>query len=50
MCIHLTIMKFVYIITLLLLFIAVFITDFIEINFRHLKKGKKDKSDWDYKI
>lgn len=49
MCIHLTIMKFVYIITLLL-FIAVFITDFIEINFRHLKKGKKDKSDCDYKI
>lgn len=49
MCIHLTIMKFVYIITLLL-FIAVFITDFIEINFRHLKKGKKDKSDYDYKI
>ena len=49
MCIHLTLMKFVYIITLLL-FIAVFITDFIEINFRHLKKGKKDKSDYDYKI
>lgn len=40
MCIHLIIMKFVYIITLLL-FIAVFITDFIEINFRHLKKGKR---------
>ena len=49
MCIHLTIMKFVYIITLLS-FTAVFITDFIEINFRHLKKGKKDKSDYDYKI
>jgi hypothetical protein len=49
MCIHLTMMKFVYIITLLL-FIAVFITDFIEINFRHLKKGKEDKSESDYKI
>ena len=49
MCIHLTMMRFVYIITLLL-FIAVFITDFIEINFRHLKKDKKDKSDCDYKI
>jgi hypothetical protein len=49
MCIHLTLMKFVYIITSLL-FIAVFITDFIEINFRHLKKGKEDKSESDYKI
>ena len=49
MCIHLTMMRIVYIITSLL-FIAVFITDFIEINFRHLKKGKKDKSDYDYKI
>jgi hypothetical protein len=49
MCIHLLIMKFVYI-AVLLLFISVFITDFIEINFRHLKKSKEDKSDCDYKI
>lgn len=49
MCIHSTIMKFVYMITLLS-FILVFIADFIEINFRHLKKSKKDKSDCDYKI
>jgi cbb3-type cytochrome oxidase subunit 3 len=49
MCIHSTIMKFVYVITLLA-FILVFIADFIEINFRHLKKGKKDKSNCDYKI
>jgi len=49
MCIHSTIMKFVYIITLLS-FIVVFISDFIEINFRHLKKGKEDKSDCDYKM
>lgn len=44
MCIHLTMMRFIYIITSLL-FISVFITDFIEINFRHLKKDKEDKSD-----
>ena len=49
MCIHLTMMKIVYVIALIS-FIAVFITDFIEINFRHLKKGKKDKSGSDYKI
>ena len=49
MCIHLTLMKFVYIMALLS-FIVVFITDFIEINFRHLKKGKEDKSESDYKI
>ena len=49
MCIHLIIMKFVCI-TTLLLFISVFITDFIEINFRHLKKSKEDKSDCDYKM
>ena len=49
MCIHLTLMKFVYIMALLS-FIIIFITDFIEINFRHLKKGKEDKSESDYKI
>ena len=37
MCIHLSILKWIYIITLTL-FTAVFISDFIEINFRHLKR------------
>lgn len=40
MCIHLTILKIVYIITLSL-FVLVFISDFIEINFRYLKKKIK---------
>lgn len=40
MCTHLSILKWTYIITLTL-FVVVFISDFIEINFRHLKNKRK---------
>ena len=40
MCIHLSLLKWIYIITISL-FILVFISDFIEINFRHLKNKRK---------
>lgn len=40
MCIHLSLLKWICIITLSL-FIVVFISDFIEINFRYLKNKRK---------
>ena len=40
MCIHLSLLKWTCII-ILTLFIVVFISDFIEINFRHLKNKRK---------
>jgi hypothetical protein len=42
MCIHLSLLKWIYIITISL-FILVFISDFIEINFRHLRNKRKWK-------